>query len=66
MRSRKAEQDLPETASLRDVVMVVRADETHHRDVNQGFANELRGLPGGEMAPCPPYAVLEPNWKTAA
>src|SRR4051794_21765196 len=32
---------LPEDATLRDVVLVVRADEAHHRDVNHGFANEL-------------------------
>ncbi|PWB53915.1 MAG: oxidase [Anaerolineales bacterium] len=26
---------------LRDVIIVVRADESHHRDVNHGFADEL-------------------------
>ena len=36
---------LPENSTLRDVVLVVRADEAHHRDVNHGFANELGGLP---------------------
>jgi ubiquinol oxidase len=36
---------LPEEAMLRDVVMVVRADEAHHRDVNHGFADELGGRP---------------------
>jgi len=36
---------LPEDSTLRDVVLVVRADEAHHRDVNHGFANELGGLP---------------------
>jgi ubiquinol oxidase len=35
---------LPESATLRDVVLVVRADEAHHRDVNHGFANELAGV----------------------
>ena len=35
---------LAEDAMLRDVVLVVRADEAHHRDVNHGFANELGGL----------------------
>jgi ubiquinol oxidase len=34
---------LPEGATLRDVVIVVRGDEAHHRDVNHGFANELAG-----------------------
>ena len=37
--------NLPEGSTLRDVVLVVRADEAHHRDVNHGFANELGGLP---------------------
>ena len=58
--------NLPAGATLRDVVEVVRADEAHHRDVNHGFANELCGLPVGEVAPCPPHVVLEPNWKAAA
>ena len=34
---------LPANARLRDVVIAVRADEANHRDVNHGFANELRG-----------------------
>lgn len=33
---------LPASARLRDVVIAVRADEANHRDVNHGFANELR------------------------
>lgn len=33
---------LPATARLRDVVLAVRADEAGHRDVNHGFANDLR------------------------
>lgn len=49
---------LPEDALLRDVVLVVRADEAHHRDVNHGFADELAGchidLP---VAPYPEHAV---------
>ncbi|MCK5909284.1 MAG: oxidase, partial [Caulobacter sp.] len=57
--------NLPAGATLRDVVEVVRADEAHHRDVNHGFANELCGLPVGDVAPCPPHVVLEPNWKAA-
>jgi len=32
---------LPADARLRDVVIAVRADEGHHRDVNHQFANEL-------------------------
>lgn len=57
---------LPDHATLRDVVLVVRADEAHHRDVNHGFANELAGLPQGAVAPCPPHVELEPHWKKAA
>jgi ubiquinol oxidase len=47
--------NLPDDATLRDVVLVVRADEAHHRDVNHGFANELGGLPVEEakIAPSP-------------
>ena len=47
--------NLPDTATLRDVVLVVRADEAHHRDVNHGFANELGGLPVEQekIAPSP-------------
>jgi Alternative oxidase. len=58
--------NLSEAATLRDVVLVVRADEAHHRDVNHGYANELAGLPSGDVAPCPPHVGLEPTWKTAA
>lgn len=57
---------LPESATLRDVVVVVRADEAHHRDVNHGFASELGGLPQSPVAPCPPHVTLEPRWKEAA
>ncbi|HSQ99557.1 MAG TPA: alternative oxidase [Sphingomicrobium sp.] len=47
--------NLPESATLRDVVLVVRADEAHHRDVNHGFANELGGRPveKAKIAPSP-------------
>jgi ubiquinol oxidase len=34
---------MPADATLRDVVLIVRADEAHHRDVNHGFAAELGG-----------------------
>jgi len=48
---------LPEGSTLRDVVLVVRADEAHHRDVNHGFANELAGLPvdAERIAESPPH-----------
>ena len=57
---------LPEGATLRDVVLVVRADEAHHRDVNHSFADEIAGLPERSVAPCPPHVELQPNWKKAA
>jgi ubiquinol oxidase len=31
-------------ARLRDVVVAVRADEAEHRDVNHGYAEQLRPL----------------------
>lgn len=48
---------LAEDAMLRDVVLVVRADEAHHRDVNHGFANELGGLAvdKAKIAPSPDH-----------
>ncbi len=54
---------LDDDATLRDVVLVVRADEAHHRDVNHGFANELGGLPSapGTVSPYPEHAAeLQP------
>ena len=49
---------LPEDATLRDVVLVVRADEAHHRDVNHAFADELAGRPieHTKVAPYPEHA----------
>jgi ubiquinol oxidase len=48
---------LPDDATLRDVVLAVRADEAHHRDVNHGFANELAGAaPAHIRAPYPEHA----------
>jgi len=48
---------LSDGATLRDVVLVVRADEAHHRDVNHGYADELDGRPvdPARHAPCPPH-----------
>ncbi|MBB1060823.1 alternative oxidase [Marilutibacter spongiae] len=37
---------LPADARLREVVLAVRADEAGHRDVNHGFADELRPARG--------------------
>ena len=48
---------LPEDATLRDVVLVVRADEAHHRDVNHAFADELGGadVATHPIATCPAH-----------
>ncbi len=49
--------NLPDTATLRDVILVVRADEAHHRDVNHGFADTIAGLPNDRaVAPYPEHA----------
>ncbi|HET8750694.1 MAG TPA: alternative oxidase, partial [Sphingomicrobium sp.] len=52
---------LPDSATLRDVVLVVRADEAHHRDVNHGFASELGGLPvdHARIAPSPYHEMKD-------
>ena len=49
---------LPADATLRDVVLIVRADEAHHRDINHGFASKLAGLPVDHLqsAPYPQHA----------
>ncbi len=49
---------LPADATLRDVVILVRADEAHHRDINHGFASKLSGLPVDQSlaAPYPAHA----------
>ena len=46
---------LADTARLRDVVLVVRADEAHHRDVNHGLADQLAGQPV-DPTPISPYS----------
>ena len=48
---------LADDATLRAVVLVVRADEAHHRDVNHGFADELAGIAAPKVAaPYPEHA----------
>lgn len=47
---------LPSNATLRDVVLVVRADEAHHRDVNHGFSDALSGRERVEASPYPDHA----------
>jgi ubiquinol oxidase len=48
---------LPDSAMLRDVVLVVRADEAHHRDVNHAFAADLVGETPGAVSPYPWHAA---------
>ena len=45
-------------ATLRDVVLIVRADEAHHRDINHGFASKLGGKTVDRLlaAPYPEHA----------
>ncbi|WP_416908311.1 MAG: alternative oxidase [Polymorphobacter sp.] len=52
---------LPADARLRDVVLAVRADEAHHRDVNHEFANDLGGRPADleSVAPYPAKAPID-------
>jgi len=58
---------LPEDSTLRDVILVVRADEAHHRDVNHAFADELAGQPvQAALAPSPRHQVKGPIWEAAA
>jgi ubiquinol oxidase len=47
---------LPQAATLRDVVLVVQADEAHHRDINHGFANAIAGL-NTDTSNTAPYPV---------
>lgn len=49
---------MADNATLRDVVLVVRADEAHHRDVNHDFASSLSGdARVREIAPYPIHAT---------
>ena len=50
---------LPEGATLRDVVIAVRADEAGHRDVNHGLADALRGNGAVPDAAPEPAVVLK-------
>jgi ubiquinol oxidase len=36
---------MPADATLRDVLLVIRDDEAHHRDINHGYATKLAGEP---------------------
>jgi ubiquinol oxidase len=50
---------MPADATLRDVVILVRADEAHHRDINHGYASKLGGGPANPLlaAPYPAHAT---------
>lgn len=50
---------MADDATLRDVVLQVRADEAHHRDVNHGLASKLDGKPFDPalIAPYPEHAA---------
>ncbi len=56
---------LPDDATLRDVVLVVRADEAHHRDINHGFANTLAGRPAPKIAIAPYPQKADPVRRAA-
>ena len=45
---------MSDNATLRDVVLLVRADEAHHRDVNHAFASTIAGTQQA-VAPIAPY-----------
>jgi ubiquinol oxidase len=46
---------LPENATLKDVVMVIRDDECHHYDTNHEFANRLKE----KAAPGTPFETVD-------
>jgi ubiquinol oxidase len=54
---------LPAASTLRDVILVIRADEAHHRDTNHYMANTLSGRTANRsaIAPCPPHLTGEPR-----
>ena len=49
---------MADDATLRDVVLLVREDEAHHRDVNHGYSSKLSGTPVDRKtaAPYPAHA----------
>jgi ubiquinol oxidase len=52
--------NLPEGTSLRDVILIIRADEAHHRDTNHFMANALSGRHADhkDIVECPPHRSL--------
>lgn len=53
--------NLPKGTSLRDVIVIIRDDEAHHRDTNHYMANVLGGHDAchKSIAPCPPHVPLD-------
>ena len=53
--------DLPKGTMLRDVIEIIRADETHHRDTNHYMADNLAGIDAdySKIAPAPPHIALD-------
>ena len=53
--------NLPEGTTLRDVILIIRADEAHHRDTNHYMANTLSGREADHKAimACPPHVSLD-------
>ncbi|MVZ97699.1 oxidase [Sphingorhabdus sp. IMCC26285] len=52
--------NLPEGTTLRDVILIIRADEAHHRDMNHFMASALCGRQAdhADIAECPPHISL--------
>ena len=53
--------NLPQGTTLRDVILIIRADEAHHRDTNHYMANTLSGRDAdqAEITACPPHISLD-------
>ena len=53
--------NLPQGTTLRDVILIIRADEAHHRDTNHYMANTLSGRDAdhGKILACPPHLSLD-------
>jgi ubiquinol oxidase len=53
--------NLPEGTTLRDVILIIRADEAHHRDTNHYMANALSGRDADHdrILACSPHMSLD-------
>ncbi len=56
--------NLPKGTVLRDVILIIRADEAHHRDTNHYMANALSGHANdkAEITPCRPHIACEAGY----